>query len=536
MRWPFATRPISESAKPVTGQVDELATRLREEQESNLILQEQLVELTADERGWQRLGASVSRDLLTRRGLSQIAARAWLYYAAMPLIRRAVRLKTYYVFGQGVTITARVEKVQTLIQALIADEGNQAVLFSNEAHGAREREVELEGNVFLTLFTAPVTGRVQVRRIPPNEITDIVTSPDDIIERRYYRREWTQQVFNELSGTWLPGGQVAYYPDFRFQPPLAQRAKEIAGRPVHWDSPVMHIRTDSLGESPWGFPEVYGALDWARAYKEFLQDWASIAKALSRFAWKSRTRQGNQAKIRQQIDDNRTGGGNGFRPAAGATWVNDGATDLEPIPKTGAVIDAESGRPLAMMVGTALDLPYTLLMGDADLGNLATAKTLDRPTELAMMNRRALWESVFRAVLGYAIEASVKAPKGPLSGTWIQDGNRQIVTLPTEIDASIDVDWPSILEHDLAQAIVAITTAYESGTLPPEQVARLLLTALGVSDVDEIIDGCRDASGEFIPPRELAHLAALHQARIDPPPAGTPATTTQGELDAATGH
>jgi hypothetical protein len=522
MRWPFA-RTISEDAgQPVT-QVDELATRLREEQESNLLLTEQLVQLTADERGWQRMGASVGHDLLTRAGLTQIAARAWLYYAAMPLIRRAVRLKTYYVFGQGVTITARDKNVQDLIQALIADEGNQAVLFSNEAHGAREREVELEGNVFFTLFTAPTTGRVRVRRIPPNEITDIISSPDDVIERRYYRRSWTQQVFDEANGTWLPGAHVAYYPDFRFQPPVAQRPQMIAGSPVHWDSPVLHVRTDSLGESPWGFPEVYGALDWARAYKEFLEDWASIAKALSRFAWKSRTRQGNQSKIKQQIDDNRTGAGQGYRPAAGATWVNDGVTDLEPIPKTGAVIDAESGRPLAMMVGTALDLPYTLLMGDADLGNLATAKTLDRPTELAMENRRALWESVFRAVLGYAVEASVKAPTGPLRGTWVQDGNRQVVTLPTNVDASIDVDWPSILEHDLAELISAIAEAYETGTIPPEQAARQLLTALGVSDVDEIIDGCRDPqSKKFIPPRELARALALAQANVEPPPNGEP--------------
>jgi hypothetical protein len=45
MRWPFA-RTVSEDAAPVT-QVDELSTRLREEQESNLLLTEQLVELTA---------------------------------------------------------------------------------------------------------------------------------------------------------------------------------------------------------------------------------------------------------------------------------------------------------------------------------------------------------------------------------------------------------------------------------------------------------------------------------------------------------
>jgi hypothetical protein len=61
------------SGRPAGSHVDELATRLREEQESNLLLTEQLVELTADERGWRRLGASVGRDLLTRSGLSQIA-------------------------------------------------------------------------------------------------------------------------------------------------------------------------------------------------------------------------------------------------------------------------------------------------------------------------------------------------------------------------------------------------------------------------------------------------------------------------------
>jgi len=92
MRLPF-TR-VAE-ADPGTTQIDELSEHLRQEQESNLLLVEQLLELTGDEMGWRRLGASVARDLLTRAGLAQIAGRAWLYYAAVPLIRRAVRLKTY---------------------------------------------------------------------------------------------------------------------------------------------------------------------------------------------------------------------------------------------------------------------------------------------------------------------------------------------------------------------------------------------------------------------------------------------------------
>lgn len=518
MRWPFA-RTVSEAdTGPALSSTDQLAERLRAEQDTNLLLQEQLVELTADERGWRRMGASVGQDLLTRHGLTQISARAWLYYAAHPLIRRAVRLKTFYVWGQGVTVTARDEKVQELIQALMDDEGNQAVLFSNQAHAERERELALDGNVFLTLFTSPLSGRVQVRRIPAGQITDIITSPEDDTERRYYKREWTQQVFDEVNDVYVGGTRIAWYPDFRYQPRIADRPKVIASQPVQWDSPVLHVRADSLGDSPWGFPEVYAALDWARAYKEFLEDWASIAKALSRFAWKARTKGSMVSRVRREIDDNRAGA-NGTRPAAGAALVSDGSTELEPIPKTGATIDAASGRPLAMMVGTALDLPYTLLMGDADLGNLATAKTLDRPTELAMQMRRSLWESVIRAVLGYAVEASVKAVGGSLRGSWVQDGNRQIVILPAEADDTIDVDWPSILEHDLSALVAAITTADSTGTLPPEQVARLLLTALGVSDVDEIIEGCRDENGVFIPPREVARTVALLQAQNEPPPA-----------------
>src|SRR3569623_16704 len=342
------SRSTRETTSPTQG--DQLSEALRQEQDTNLLMQEQLAELTADEQGWRRMGASVGRDLLTRLGLAQIAARAWLYYAAVPLIRRAVRLKTYYVWGQGVTITARDENLNGLVQALVDDEGNQATLFSNEAHTARERDLELERNVLLTLFTSPVTGRVQIRRIPMAEITDIIASPDDVTERRYYRREWSQQTFNETSGAWQYQQQVAFYPDFRYQPPTARRVPAIAGYPVQWDSPIRHVRADHLGESAWGFPEVYAALAWARAYKEFLEDWASIARALSRFAWKSRTRAGKVSQFRQALDSNRDGDGNGTRPAAGAAVVSDGSVALQPIPKTGATLDAESGRPLAMMV------------------------------------------------------------------------------------------------------------------------------------------------------------------------------------------
>ena len=51
----------------------------------------------------------------------------------------------------------------------------------------------------------------------------------------------------------------------------------------------------------------------------------------------------------------------------------------------------------------------TILSGDLDQGNLATAKTLDRPTELAMMDRQQLWADIFQRLINYQIDWWVRA-------------------------------------------------------------------------------------------------------------------------------
>ena len=48
---------------------------------------------------------------------------------------------------------------------------------------------------------------------------------------------------------------------------------------------IVHIRVGNIGQMRFGHPEVYSMLDWATAYKSYLEDSASTHRSLARFAW-----------------------------------------------------------------------------------------------------------------------------------------------------------------------------------------------------------------------------------------------------------
>lgn len=489
--------------------VSELSEQLRASQENELLLQESIAELEADNRGWLRIDMLNRAGEFTRTGLNEIAAAARLNWIANPLIQRAVNVRTFYTWGQGVEISARDDAVNDVVQAFLDDPLNQEVLFGHEARESKDRAVQLDGNLMFALFTSPLTGRVQVRSIPWTEVTEIITDPEDSARRWFYKREWTATVLDPVTGRFESRTQKALYPDLGYRPPV--RMKTLGGMSVEWDAPLLHVRTGGLDGMQFGVSEVYCALAWARAYKGFLEDWASIAKALSRFAWKGTTVKGRVTALRRGLEGRNTSTDTVTTPpaAAGQGFVSDGASDLTPISKSGAQLDADSGRPLAMMVAAGMDIPYTILMGDADVGNLATAKTLDRPTELAMQSRREMWAGVHRRLCDYAIDQAVKAPRGALRGTVRRDElGQEVITLAGDVDRSIEVAWPSILEHDVTELVKALVDADGTGHVPPEIICRLLLQALGVEDIDEIMDELTDEEGNFRDPALAAQIDA----------------------------
>jgi hypothetical protein len=523
----------------------QLAEQLRAEQNTNLLLQEELLdfresladlELAADDIGYRRIVAGSHLEW-TRGGLKQITALCRLFAIKNPLVRRGLALRQMYVWGTGVDISARAtgddgtQDVNDVLQRFLDEPLNHAALLDAEAQ--LEWRLGTDGNLFFALFTSPRTGAVRVRALPWDEITDVIRNPEDSSEAWYYLREWMPEQSSVLAGVTVGGTQRQLYPDVRYQPKT--RPSMYGGIPIVWDAPVVHRAVNRPSQTAkFGTPDAYSALDWARAYKEFLEDWARLVKSLSRFAWRATSKGSKAAKVAAALKqapalDPATG----LPLAAGATAHIAPDVTLEAIPKTGATIDSESGRPLATMVAAALDVPVTMLLGDPGVtGARATAETLDDPLRLSAEQRRGLAAELLRTICDYVVDQAVLAPQGRLQGhVETDDYGRQHVVLDGDTERTIDIAWPDLSEPDQISVIDAITHADQTGKVPPLVVARLLLQALGVEDVDEILDELTDDQGNFVSPDVTAGQAAADAFRRgqdpaavvgdgQPPPAG----------------
>jgi hypothetical protein len=436
------------------------------------------LELQLEDRGWERLTGDNAAEF-SRRALKQICALSRLMYLKNPLIRRAVDLQASYVFAQGVVIQSEDEATNTVIQAFMDDAGNKAELTSHSARMLKDVDLTVLGNIFFVLFTQPTTGQVKIRSIPVDEIDEILCNPEDMREVWYYKRCWAQKTVNSDGTYGAAEPKTAYYPDWRYLADEDTRVASIGGDPVLWDMPVYHLKAGAMSDMKFGIPETYPSLDWAKAYKEFLEDWATITRALSKFAWKMTTPNGPRGvaaaktKLNSLLGRGNTGPDRNPPPVPGSTFIGSNGNDLEPMKIGGANVSADDGRRLLLMVAAGTGFPETFF-GDASVGTLATAKSLDRPTELAMIDRRTVWTDVFKDIIGFVLSKGQSA-----SGVEAQTKEK------------IDIDWPPLLEHDIKAAVDAIISATTldgkrpAGTIDLTTSVRLMLTALGYDDIDE---------------------------------------------------
>ncbi|CAN7195368.1 hypothetical protein [Knoellia sp. LjRoot47] len=474
--------------------------------------------LAAEDRGWSTMGDATDGAITRERLLSE-SRRARVMAVADPLIRRGVSLRTAYVWGQGVAVEAKQDDnagqdVNAVVQAFLDDDTNAVSFTSAQAREELERRFATDGEAFHCLVTAPRTGRVQVRVIPHREIVDIITDPEDADTIRFYKREHVAKVVEaDASGGTVINRETrtTYYPDLRFRP--TTRARTIDGHRVEWDKPVLHTAVNRQTGSLWGVPDLYAALPWADGYKGFLLDWAKLVKALSRFAFQvtAKNRRGGAA-VRDRIS---AGAGDG---AVGQTVVTGQDQSISAIGKSGATIDSESGRPLASMVGAALDLPVTMLLTDPGVtGARATAETLDQPMRLMVKSRQRLHADLIATILHYVIDQAIKAPAGALRGTIGRNPftGREVLTLAGDQDRSLDVTFPDVDDANTAEMVKAIVEAAGTELLPELTLARLLLQALDVEDVDEVLKLVTDADGNFIYPADRAAATSQQDAVRD---------------------
>jgi len=478
--------------------VPKLEEAIKSEKVNNSVIHENLrrLELAMEDEGWRRTTATIEQEF-TRGGLSDMIRISRAMYLLHPLLQRAVDVKTYYIWSQGVTFKANEDRVQDeIVDSLTEDAANDDEIYSHQARLLTSVDRQVDGNIFLALFTNN-WGDVSVRSIPTEQITEILSREGDGRIVTFYRRQWTEEVMDPFTGTAKQETKEELYPDWRYHP--RRKPATFGDMKVNWDAPILHRKTGGFKAMKFGVPETYAALEWARAYKGFLEDWHTIVKSLSRFAWKATTKgrkvKGLRKKAEEQGKGTATEGEDEPLPRPkriGDMFVGKEGDDITPIPKTGATLSSEDARPSRMMVAAAMGLPDTILSGDVDVGNFATSKTLDRPTELMMLSEQQLEASMHQAIFRYNVDAKVRAFQLP--GREVEDPRTGLMLIEPSFDPIVNVTFPPILEHDQKDTIESIIAAAtlngktDAGLLPRDYIAKTLLETLGADDVESLLN------------------------------------------------
>jgi hypothetical protein len=523
-------------AVPSPGEVDPveaLHEQLNQERLNNEIIQEnlQMLEMSMEEEGWRRAGWRMQREF-SRRGLDNIINLSRSYYLSHPLIQRAVNIVTFYTWAQGVEMNAVEDQVQKeVVEPLEADDYNQMELYSHQAALLTQVDKLVDGNVFIAMFTN-YDADVSLRSIPADQVRQIFTKDGDSRFIKFYLREWSEVVFDDKTGTQTTETKRCLYPDWRYFP--KQQPKTIGGIEVMWDAPIIHMKTGGLKSMLFGVPETYSALDWARAYRKFLENWHSLVASLAKFAWNVKTKGSKIKQAREKLRSTVKDGDEAREQndiAPGAAFVGKEGDEIAAIPKSGATTSADDAKPSRLMVASGMNIPDTILSNDPQQGALATAQTLDRPTELYILSEQETEAQLRRDIVRYNVDAKIRVGKLPGAITWDDEGNQHI---EPGIDPTLEVSFPPILEHDQLAVIKAIVAAAtlegrtEAGTIPPHQLSEMLMEVLGVEDIEDAIKELDEAEEDELKQsvedlkNQLAGIQAAPPVPGSPPPKPVP--------------
>ena len=479
-----------------------------------------LYELLLQNVNWQR-EINYSWLEFTRWGIQQIILITRLYYIKNPIIRRLVDVCAQYVFARGCDITSEDPDANDAIKAFL--ERNKRVL-GRCALMEAEKSKDRDGNLFWVFFPDKSTGEVDVRMIDATEIQDIWTDPEDADVPWLYQRIWTQRQHDAASGSQATKTMQAWYPAIDYAP--AAKPDTIRGYPVMWDTPVYHRKVGQVGKWLFGCPRLYPALDWAKESRRFLEACASVRQSLSQFAMQFTTKGGQQAieglkqGIQTQIGPGAPIWDTNPPAVAGASFVSGPGTTMEAFKVQGATFSPDDVRWYVIMCCMVKGLPPTFL-GDMQTSNLATATSLDRPTETVFLSLQEEWIEDLTTIISYALSKSLRAPNGKLreacgnpSAITIRGAERKldahgrmcyVEAKPMAKDDAIEVrvDFPAIREGDIPALSTAMVQAMSLGNrggqivgLDEKAGILELMRFFGIPKADELIEEMYPSAGK----------------------------------------
>lgn len=505
MFWRGGTSSFAPSVEGRTQEVGESAGAV-------VVLKERLaeLELALEDRGWKRQLALSAMEF-SRYGIQQIILISRLYFIKNPLIRRGVQISAYYVFGRGVEISSEDKDANKALDKFFTDPRNSSEI-SHIGLVEKDEALQTDGNLFWTLFTSVDDGSVLIRCIDAIEIEEVICDPQDSATPWYYHRRYMQMDFNTSSGITQPQPVECWYVALGFEPPPG--LVEIAGKPIMKDAktgefiPILHTKDGALPKWHFGCPPVYGAIDWARAYRHGLEDYCSMKRAHARFAWGVETQGGTPAiaawkqTLATTLANSESSIEQNPPPVVASALITGPGNKVTPYKVSGLQDSPEELRRVLLMVCAHFGLPETFF-GDASTGSLATAVSLDRPTELKFKQRQEKWKVIIKTLSAYVLYRSATAPGGSIrEAVKAEQPYALDEAISNKLKATkVKVAFPSVLEHDISAMITAIVNAatlngFEVSGIDEKVAVRMMLEELGYEEAEELVEKMYPSTGK----------------------------------------
>ncbi len=485
----------------------------------------------------------------SRWGIQQIILISRLYYVKNPICRRLVDVCSAYVFARGVEVTTNNPKANDVLKSFFT---RNARVFGQIALCEAEKRKDYDGNLFWALFSDKVDkGLVDARLIDATEIQDIVCDPEDSDTPWYYRRQWSQRNFDPANGVTVTT-EDCWYPALGYDPPA--KPDSIQGHKVMWESPVYHRKCGYVGKWLFGCPRIFPMLDWAREARHYLEAVASVAQSLMQIAlvWKTKGGQSAIAGIKQQIGTTvgpSTPLWDTNPPAVpGASVVSGPGTTVEAFNAKAGGLDPDGVRQYKLMCCMVAGVPETFL-ADVSTGNLATATSLDRPTETVFLEKQEAWVEDLTVIAKYVLQVSAGAPSGKLREANIvsitecarKKGPRGEIIYealqPSDDKIEIQVNFPAIREGDVPALVGATVNAMTLGNRAGQTIG--IDEKTGVKKLYDLlgIEGGNELAEEQYPEGE--YEVDRSKQEVPPPiarkkllPGGEPQIGPDGEQNA----
>jgi hypothetical protein len=506
------------------------------------------VALALENLEWRR-EVNLSWLEFSRWGIQQIMLVSRLYYIKNPIIRRLIDVAAYYVFGRGVEVSSPDDGANQVLKDFF--ERNKSTL-GQIAMVELEKRKYYDGNLFFVFFADKISGgNVNVRTIDATEIQDIITDPDDSDTPWFYRRGWRQRSFDVQTGASDSKDVEAWYPAIGYEPETMPT--QINGLPVMKDNPILHRKAGGVSKWNFGCPIIYPALTWAKASVKYLESCATVKKALASIAMTLTTKGGQQAiagaknQLGTSVGPPTQSWDTTPPPIDGSIFASGPGTTLKAFHTGGAGGNPEDVRRFTLMACMVVGVPETFL-ADVSTGNLATATTLDRPTELGFLEKQEAWREDLITISKYVLKVSNGAPKGILRASMdkkkigagevlireaklkrSRDGRRLVPVKEAAQtgEVIVTVNFPAILEGDVPAMVTAIVHAMTLENKGGQVVGidekvgnRALYDTLGIENGDEIIEE-QFPDGEYDPDRTKEPLPAPIMKAL-PDPGGAP--------------